>query len=343
MPRKVVPVAVERRRERHDPAAPDASLDHRRGAVVEPGQHAVVWRRRERAVPEEPHVGEVAVARVLERLEDRMAVVEIPERAAARTGAIDRRRRACRAGAASSPLTGVRSPSTMNRPPPCSTNSLSSVGRRRRQRGASFSTTSDRPSRLAGVDARQRHHLDLERRRPARRRAPSSGRSSDSRGAPSALDHQHRHGPARRQHEVEVVVVRQRVRAGADRRRACSPRPPSTRSNVTAPDAFGPMVDLARGDRASVDFEPHRLIRHRVRRRGWSAPAVIVTRSSLENVVALERRPTTPTDSAVSRSATDTGVNVAPSGNWISSCRSHPRPLEVADQHGFLPAQRRIG
>ena len=130
----------------------------------------------------------------------------------------------------------------MNRPPPCSTNRLSRSVGLRRERGRvvehddgaaarscagvtrEAGTTSVLNGGAVPIDKRGRQ---IEARRFGRRAV--------------GLDDQHRHRPARRQHEMEVVVRRERVRAGPDRA-AHARLGHRDRANVTEPDAFGPIV-----------------------------------------------------------------------------------------------------
>ena len=91
-------------------AGADALLRRRDAAIVVAGEHAVVGAGLERAIPQDARGGEVAAARRLEDLEDRMAVVE--DRASRRARRSDRRRRRAVPGRRSASLAGhdVRAP-----------------------------------------------------------------------------------------------------------------------------------------------------------------------------------------------------------------------------------------
>ena len=187
MPRKVVPVAVERGRERNHAAAADAPLRpspprHRRTARARGRSGAGV----SAAVPEEPHVGEVAVPRILELLEDRMAVVEAAERAAAGVRCDRPARRACPAAAATSPLDGRalaehdEQAAALLDEPRQQVGRLPSTARRVVQ---DDDATGRRSSPAVTRDGR--HDVDLERRRLARSSAVVRNRL-DRPAAPSA-------------------------------------------------------------------------------------------------------------------------------------------------------------
>ena len=89
--RQVVPDAVERRRPHEHATAADLPLEQRNVAVVEPRELLVAGRRRDAAIAEEPRRREITAPRRAEQLEDRMASVDVAERAAAIGAAVDRR------------------------------------------------------------------------------------------------------------------------------------------------------------------------------------------------------------------------------------------------------------
>ncbi len=97
--------------------------------------------------------------------------------------------------------------------------------------------------------------------------------------------------------------------------------PTVTGSNVTDPDAFGPIA-TSRVPTTRPSISSRTACRTADALRLISA-AVIVARSSPENDA--RSMPTFDTArSDVAGSATETGVIVAPSGRWISSWRAHP-------------------
>src|SRR3954452_6778362 len=89
--RDVGPRIVERRGPDNRPAGADLSFRRGDRAIVEAREDAIGRLGLQRAVAEHMGGGEVAAARRLEHFEDRVAVVEVSERAAAAAGAVDRR------------------------------------------------------------------------------------------------------------------------------------------------------------------------------------------------------------------------------------------------------------
>ncbi len=160
---KFVPRRVERGRERDDAAAA------RRGAPPSPrapssnrASTRSVGGRRQRPVLEEADVGEVAVARILEVVEDRMAVVEVARACRRRVpSAIDRRAERARQQRPCRRSTGCarRGRRTVRRPAR-RTASARRVGLRRERRGVV--QHDDRPP----FEARRRHARDRHDVRP---------------------------------------------------------------------------------------------------------------------------------------------------------------------------------
>src|SRR5712691_3796815 len=92
----VGPRVVERRRPYDHAARAHLSLRRRDRAIVEPRQDAIGWKGLQSAIAEHVRGREVAAARRLEHLEDRMTVIQVPERPAAPRGAIHGRAQAAR-------------------------------------------------------------------------------------------------------------------------------------------------------------------------------------------------------------------------------------------------------
>ena len=171
---------------------------------------------------------------------------------------------------------------------------------------------------------RRRGHLDLKRRRIADRERfrQIQGRVASLPARVTGCDDQHRHRTARREHEIEDVVLRQQVgsrphgaahvRVGERERRERHRPGAVRRRRSTGFDSIGwPST-------SSVVVRPLTAAAPRLTR-----PAVTVMRSCPEKLARAKASDGIDTFD-VSALATDTGVTIVPSGNRISSAPVHP-------------------
>ena len=315
---------------------PTFPLRRRHRAIVEPRDDAIGWTRLERAVPEDVRGGEVAAARRLEDLEHGMAVIEVAERAAAAGRAIDGR-----AQAAGQQIRFALRPRRV-------------LAHHDQQAAAAL----DEPLEHAAAAGRRKHRVvqdddgvlvDRRRRHPHRRRVVhlEGGRRADRQrlgqkqariGAIAVVHDHERDRRARRQHEVERVVGRQRIRSGAHR--AAHVRPASVNCvKDTEPEACAATVacsvwiswpSMVSVTGTSFSGASPLLLR----------PAVTVMRSWPENDGAAERHRRHGKVRGVRRSDRH-GADRHAVGE-AHFFRSAPAGvLEIADQHRLAALERR--